>query len=303
MTNRYMHKICMLFTVLILALYGSVSFAYVQNPSLIIDAKNKNTLPNNFRTTQKSLVNSQGVSTVGLADLNIAGSAQFSQQQLVNATQELKKPIIIVDLRQESHGFIDGNAVSWYGFKNWANVDKTDQQAAQDEAFHLAQLKQQQGKSIILFVKKKIIEPKPISMTINSVQSEAELVKENHLGYQRFYVTDRRGPTDQVVDQFISFVKQLPPGTTLYFHCRQGKGRTTTFMTMYDMMRNAKTVSLQNIIERQELLGGVNLLSSNMSGFYSEQRTQFIKQFYNYCRTNQDNFSTNWQEWLKQTHD
>ena len=43
-------------------------------------------------------------------------------------------PICIVDLREESHGFFDGIAVSWYGEHDWGNVGLTQEEALADEA-------------------------------------------------------------------------------------------------------------------------------------------------------------------------
>jgi hypothetical protein len=76
-------------------------------------------------------------------------------------------------------------------------------------------------------------------------------------------------------------------------------GRTTTFMAMYDMMKNSKKVSLEDIMERQELLGGVKLLKP-VGGKESEsqKRSDFLRQFYQYTKENNDNFKTSWSQWL-----
>ena len=301
-TIRHHHKLFLSFFIMIIALFGVASLANNNSPEMIFDAKNKNTLPRSFRTTENSSTISTGVSTVGLQNLNIAGSAQFSEQQLRNAIHILKRPIVIVDLRQESHGFINGYAVSWYTVNNWANANMADEQVAQDESQRLAKLRTEKGVTLTIYNNKKrkyLENAKPIILTVNTVESESDLAKQYQLGYQRFYVTDRKPPADDTVDHFISFVKQLPPGTTLYFHCRAGKGRTTTFMTMYDMMRNAKQVSFKDIVARQNQIGGINLARYETDNPYSEQRSQFIQNFYEYCRSNQDNFITTWQEWLK----
>jgi protein tyrosine phosphatase len=295
----------LLFLVTFLLMYSC--FAASDNSQLVLDAANKFKLPKHFRTTDVALPSNSGVSPVGLQDLHIAGSGEFSALQLQAALQQLHKPIIIVDLRQESHGLINGNAVSWYGYYNWANINKTDQQSAADEANKLAALKSQQA-VIALKVSKKdrsngvITGGKPVTLTTNNIQSEADLARQYQLGYQRFYVTDRHPPTYATVDQFIQFMKQVPPGTTLYFHCRAGEGRTTTFMAMTDMMRNAKQVSLNDIVLRQQLLGGINLLkdkSNKSNDTLKSQRVNFIKRFYDYCRTNNDNYKTSWTAWLQ----
>lgn len=304
-----MRKIYSSFLILFSLFFMYSCFALTDNTQLVLDAANKAILPKNFRTTDTPLPsNNLGVSIVGLQNLHIAGSAEFSELQLQQALKKLQKPIIIVDLRQESHGFINGNAVSWYGINNWANINKSDQQVAIDEANHLNALQNQQMVTVLKISKKDKVNGvirggKPIQLSATHIQSEAALAHQYQLGYQRFYVTDRHAPTDATVDQFIQFVKQVPAGTTLYFHCRAGQGRTTTFMAMYDMMRNAKQVSLNDIVKRQELLGGINLLkgekNNKLTHSLSAQRTRFIEMFYQYCRTNTDNYRTTWLQWLQ----
>ncbi len=303
-----MRKIFSPVLILLTLFFMYVCYAASDNSQLVLDATNKFKLPKHFRTTDVALPSNSNVSTVGLQDLHITGSGEFSALQLQAALQQLHKPIIIVDLRQESHGLINGNAVSWYGFNNWANINKTDQQSAADEANKLAALESQQSITALKVSKKDrsngvITGGKSVTLATKNIQSEADLAHQYQLGYQRFYVTDRHAPTNATVDQFIQFMNQVPPGTTLYFHCRAGEGRTTTFMAMTDMMRNAKRVSLNDIVLRQQLLGGINLLKDTPSGPKNEslkaQRENFIKHFYDYCRTNNDNFRTSWSTWLQ----
>jgi Protein-tyrosine phosphatase. len=119
------------------------------------------------------------------------------------------------------------------------------------------------------------------------------------MDYIRVTVTDTERPEDDMVDYFVKKVRKLPEDTWLHFHCKAGMGRTTTFMAMYDMMKNSKKVSLEDIMERQELLGGVKLLKP-VGGKESEsqKRSDFLRQFYQYTKENNDNFKTSWSQWL-----
>lgn len=303
-----MRKIYSSLLILVSLFFMYSSFAVSDDTQLVLDATNKFKLPKHFRTTDMPLPSTAGVSMVGLQDLHIAGSGEFSALQLQDAIQQLHKPIIIVDLRQESHGLIDGDAVSWYGNHNGANITKTDQQSAADETNKLTTLRNQQTVIVLKVHKKDRLEGiitggEPITLAVNNIESEADLAHQFQLDYQRFYVTDRHPPTDATVDQFIQFVNHVPPGTTLYFHCRAGEGRTTAFMAMVDMMHNAKQVSLNDIVLRQQLLGGINLLSDQSNNQQNDslksQRENFIKHFYDYCRTNNDNYQTSWSTWLQ----
>ena len=75
---------------------------------LVLDTKNINNLPNNFRTTSdlERLKNLSNINMKGLDTLNISGSQQFSPNNLSLLVTSIKTtlPITIVDLRQESHG-------------------------------------------------------------------------------------------------------------------------------------------------------------------------------------------------------
>ncbi len=63
---------------------------------------------------------------LGLETLSISGSAQFSREGLRQLQEKLAgKKLLVVDLRQESHGFLNGWPVSWYADHDWANLGKT----------------------------------------------------------------------------------------------------------------------------------------------------------------------------------
>ncbi|MBP2032743.1 protein tyrosine phosphatase (PTP) superfamily phosphohydrolase (DUF442 family) [Clostridium algifaecis] len=263
------------------------------NIRLVINSYNTKKLSNHFRKTT-DLTNFKGSKVInlhGLANLNISGSSQFSENSLVLIKQSLgdAMPIIVVDLRQESHGFINGVAVSWSGNRNKANKGLTKEEVLFDENARL--------QSILLdkpiYIGNKTLIPR-------KVEDEEKLVQSCGMSYMRIPVTDKEKPTNDMVDYFIKFVNSLLPNTWLHFHCKGGKGRTATFMVMYDMMKNAKNVSLQNIMNRQVLLGGKNLLRDEPYLMNrSKQRAKLIKRFYRYCVENDDNFKTTWSQWIR----
>jgi predicted protein tyrosine phosphatase len=281
--------------------------ALAQQPLLVIDAKNKAELPQRFRTSSAQIPESHHFNTQGLKDLQAMGSAQFSALELKLVTNLSRAPITVVDLRQESHGYLNGDAISWYGADNKANHEKSNDAIETQQTELLSQLKQANKVSlnnIVAKSKKGALDTKPVSVIVKSVMSESELAHQEGLGYERFFVTDKEIPNDQEVDRFVAFANALPKGQWLYFHCRAGKGRTTTFMTMYDILRNGKQVKLEHIVERQHVLGGINLLKvladdSPKFQLYS-QRAQFIKSFYQYVVSNADNYKTSYGDWAKE---
>ncbi len=268
-------------------------------PMLIENMPNVRELPRHFRLSTDPLRETAAKmpSSAGLSTLNISGSAQFSEESLSAILDKIpSKKIIVVDLREESHGFLNGMAVSWYTSKDWSNVGKSLSQIEADEDIRLIDAKNQGWKFVY---KKKFI---PLLIYVRESQTEKDLAKQRSLGYFRLPVTDHKRPTDHDVDTFIEFVKVLPEDTWLHFHCAAGIGRTTTFMVMYDMMRNHQVASAEDIIKRQALLGGIDLLAPleevDWRYPYKLEREQFAATFYLYCQEN-PHFEKTWSEWVK----
>ncbi len=74
-------------------------------------------------------------------------------------------------------------------------------------------------------------------------------------------------------------------------------------MAMHDMMFNAKKISLESILNRQWLLGGINLTHiSNINSWKYDlevERAIFLKRFYDYCQSHGDSFKPIWSEYIK----
>lgn len=265
--------------------FSQTSFAV--STHLVLDAENNETLPRVFRMTNK------------IPHLHMMGSAQFSAKNFDSLMKQPIKPSYIFDLRQESHGFLNGMAISWYGKNNWANLKKTPDQINIIETQLLHRLSRQ-NTEIIYKIKpnKEATEIHP-----NTVNNEKTIADHYKINYIRIPVPDHRRPNDHQVDQFISIYKHIPTNEWVYFHCRGGKGRTTTFMSMMDMLQNAKTLSFNQIITRQNTVGGINLTKINpnkKNKQYAVERLQFLKQFYLYSKNNTDHYQTSWQSWLQQ---
>ncbi|MBS0357799.1 MAG: phosphatase [Proteobacteria bacterium] len=295
------------FLALFIGLTLSFTVLAIDRPLLVLDAPNVAQLPKNFRSTEQSL--SDIGNAEGLSPLHMFGSGQFSEKELQTVLKQYStaKPLVIVDLRQESHGFINGDAISWMGLHNAANINKSSAEIEKNQQHSLAQISGQKIVVDKILTKNEgnILQVEPIVMEAKNVFSEETLAKQLNLSYTRFYTTDFTAPSNLQVERFLAWEKTLPKDSWVYFHCREGKGRTTTFMAMFDMMHNAKQVSFKDIMRRQEKLGGTDLLQSpKRSEIYkrplAKERLEFLKKFYDYCKENQDNFQTTWIQWLKQ---
>lgn len=281
-------------------------------PMLVLDEEFTYVLPRNFRTTQDAYREDPEDTSIptrkGLSELHAATSAQFSEKSLKEALKKIEAPIWVIDLRRESHGFVNGIPISWYKFHNKSNQNMDTQSLMLREQAMVSELKEYDPLTIQRITSKTagvINESEPFEVSIERLETEQQLSKRLGLEYRRLQVQDRGRPDDAVVDEFIQIVKSLPPNATLYFHCRGGKGRSTTFMVLYDMLKNGKTVSLEDIVLRQQRLGGVNVLKTTTKpgGEWMTQmridRKAFVEQFYRYATDPAGYPAKGWQEWLQ----
>jgi len=268
------------------------------NIPLVLDMRNIDKLPKNFRTTSVPLKNHPQIDTRGLNDLHAVGSGQFSLLSFKHAISYIPADsILVIDLRQEPHGFLNANSISWYGKNNAANANKQAEVIEKEQASLLQNLR---------FKETAVIETqvgRPVEFAVHQALSEAELMHHFRIAYERLYIQDHHAPDNEEVNRFIQIINQTPNDTWVYFHCRAGKGRTTTFMLMYDMMHNAKILSFEDLLARQAALGGKDLTSlpEKKSSKYQAaiERLAFLKLFYQYAFENEDEFQTSWTDWLQ----
>lgn len=264
-------------------------------PQLILNALNEPSIPKNFRSSM-SEINNPEISIEGLLELRISGSGQFSELGLIALMENIPNlPLIVVDLREESHCFINGHAVSWRTIYNWANKGKSLALIEADEAYRREMLK---SLSHLTLANDKTSVTIPIAIIID----EKTLVTAMGMQYLRIPVTDHTIPSDDEVDRFIAFYEGLAPKTWVHYHCSAGKGRSTLFMVMHDIMENGEQVSLKDILLRQGELGGKNytlpIPSDTWKTQYQKEKLLFIQNFYNY-RLETKSCSLAWSEWTK----
>jgi protein-tyrosine phosphatase len=142
-------------------------------------------------------------------------------------------------------------------------------------------------------------------VVVETLATEKQLATKKGFDYVRLPTLDHSRPSDEIVDAFLELIKKNP-NAWFHVHCHVGKGRTTTFMTLYDMFYNAKEVEFDEILERQKEIDGEDFkkylqktnLESYMKNLYDE-RLKFLKRFYDFCK-NSDPQHITWTEWLQQ---
>lgn len=244
------------------------------------------------------------------SELRASASGQFTADELpkiLSAIPTTKQNIWIVDLRQESHGFIDGLPVSWVSDRNAANIDKNAFEIAREEKALLYNIGQQT--TVTVHELKKLADGKVASdtsylMIPDDVETEQELVHALGAKYARIYVLDHNKPSDEEVDRFIYFIKyKVKHGDWLHFHCRGGRGRSSTFLTMYDMIRNAPRLTFTEVMQRQAKIGSIQLdvMPSTINKIWKKdgahERYLFLCEFYEYVVDPNGFAVRNWSSW------
>lgn len=285
----------------------------------------KDILPGCFRMSRVLRLPVQSkVNLKGLEALNISGSSQFSELSFETILKKVgRSHITVVDLRQEDGGFLvplEGKgaipfsyvmSMPWWTGEN-PRGNRTVEEIERSETEKMARIKPKSTFTIygdidgyapsdthdILY---------KVDIVAKRALTEKQLMKEKNQSYYR--LPDRKfGHMEfEHVDAFVEFVKQLPPGEWVHFHCKKGQSRTTLFMTMYDMMRNADSVSADDIIRRQgpEGLGGANLLKlpSTKDWDYTFKKgwLMFLYHFHSYAKENKaTHFQKSFSTWAKE---
>lgn len=124
--------------------------------------------------------------------------------------------------------------------------------------------------------------------------------------YKNLVIGSRFMAPNEAIDAIITFFESLPQNSWVHFHCLHGKGRTSMLLVMYDIMKNAPQVALEDIIKRQHLLGSVDLADTSVwvnGGYTKEQlenRKKFIENFYEFVCQRKAGGSQRWSDWHSQ---
>ncbi|VVC77231.1 Effector protein hopD2 [Aquicella siphonis] len=217
------------------------------------------------------------------------------------------KKMIDLDLREEDHAYLNNNAITLTDEHNWINLGNSYQQSIAAEQGWLQSLA---GRSVInnvlsidQFDEHKFSQG--VNVKVDTLESEKSVAEKAGFEYIRLTVTDHMAPRDEDVDRFVSLVKSLPDNVWLHMHCRGGNGRATTFMAMYDMLKNADKISFNEIIKRQASvspyydLTDIERKHPDMQQYY-KARLDFLMHFYQYASTSLRGYSGAWSTWIKE---
>lgn len=220
-------------------------------------------------------------------------------------TNNRVKKIIDVDLRQESHLYLNGQAITLVNKHDWINLGKSHDEAIMSEEKWLRTLKKS-GVVKDVLTKKQFRNKNydsGVTVPIETIQTEKQVATASGMTYFRLTVSDHMGPRDEEVDRYVALIDTLPKNTWLHLHCRGGKGRTTTFFAMTDMLYHADQDSFDAIIKRQGLvipfynLTKIDRRDPQMTAFY-RARYDFLKKFYQFAQDRLKGFKGSWSQWV-----
>lgn len=235
-----------------------------------------------FRTCQDHIFQpKKPVDTQGLAELPVSGSNRIIFEDLKQRLSHVKGKIYLVDLT--------GSGQEYYRRKY--PIDFLGFDSKNSDLFKYK-------------IRRFLVNGWQEFNNEDYVKEEV-VAKEQGFEYISLYQERRDIPIKTMVDDLIKLVETLPKDGWLHLHCRGGKGRTTSIMVMIDILKNGRQVSLEDIVKRHHLLGGINLFDTKVwkMGTYSKEqllkRKNFIINFYKYVNDSDGYGTRSWLSWCQ----
>jgi hypothetical protein len=231
-----------------------------------------------FRTTQDDIASTEKVDLTGLRELNASGGTAPHLADLQKKLSHITQEKLIIDAKSESPGYIDGRPLSFFRYG-----------LSGPRLPHLI---------------RRVYYTGTIFERPDLVISAPEATKNYGFGYTSVHIGSRFVTADENIDEIVALLESIHPNVWVHVHCLNGAGRTSMLLAMLDIMRNAPTVSIGDIVKRQHLLGSVDLFNtvvwSKGSSYNQEQledRKKFIENFYDFIVQRKAGGIQLWSEW------
>lgn len=289
------YKNSALFVLVTFMLFGSVFYLVTHTPSL----------PAKFRlmTDVYTRTAPSAPSRSGLDNMMASGSGIIQEvtfkRAMQRVPQEGKENFYVIDLRESPECFWNGVPIRWYGY--WRDPSTGE---IKEKSF-----KQDKLSNTFVKIKWAIRRFKNnVSLELlkqHNLETEQDMVKKLGFHYAAFNGIRHTVHQHKQIDQFVAFVKSMQPSAWLHFHCGAGRGRTTIFLVLYDIIKNAHQVSLKDIVARQYMLGGENVFDDKpwVNGTWTPEalkaRKKLVQTFYAYVKDPNGYAKQSWSNWLK----
>lgn len=261
-------------------------------PSLSFDRKHRKDRIPNFRIAQKPFKqSSKGKPTsLGLDGLRASASGQPTEREILTLKKQLSPngKLVLVDLRQECHGYINGEPFHW---KNGGvSIRKANMISIENQL--LADLDESQA--VTIRERSRSVN----TVNIHSKHTETETAQKYGILSLRLPTRHAHGPPSDVLETFIDFVDHLDSDAWVHLHCREGHSRATMYFIMFDILHNAHQVSLNDIIVRHHLLGAPDFSKDEEL----EKQYLFLKEFYCFAKGRFQGETRSWSQFSKDNH-
>jgi hypothetical protein len=283
----------------------------------IVNTVHDSKLPvQNFRTSHDLWLDDEVIfNKTGIGQFNSSGSTQYTKHNLKPLITKLKtkaQNVVIVDLRPDNHVFVNGMDLSTFETKDALLKSKTPEEinASRVELKKLILSKKGIEAHVIDTKYPRNVYDHRLSLVLSpeEVETPQELV--TNLGANYLLIGNNRFSeiSDENIDQMIAYMRTMPKNTWYHFHCKKGNTRTTLFLTIFDIMHNADKASMEDIIARQKIMGGTNMLDVTAKNVAwkdekasKKQWIEFLARFHRYVIENKfSNFIKPWSQWSQE---
>jgi predicted protein tyrosine phosphatase len=196
---------------------------------------------------------------------------------------------VVVDLRKESHGFLNGAAVSWYAAgSNWGCARLSPADAVELERLRLMIVTNSPQVTVATKALVQSDTPGGNTWDVRHACDERQLVEAGgDARYVRIGIDDHCPPDAAALAALRDLFDTVPARSHLHFHCRGGKGRTSTAMALLDMHQHAGNTSFAEIIRRQAERSGYALDrdvdEALVKSAHLRERWALLQRFYGEC--------------------
>ncbi len=223
-----------------------------------------------------------------------SGGGRVNVSQMTRMNKSHDGPLYVVNLREDDGFYLNKQPINYYGMH------------IRNGNFRYHQSTKPRKKWLYSFRKWLHNAPQDIKdLNPADIETESQILDQQGIHYVKFDLARQHFASKwDFIDNAIALFESLPSNTWIHFHCAGGRGRTTTLMIMYDIFRNAKTTSLDDILSHHLCLGGENIQNIHVipDGSWSKRnlvgRFRLLETFHKYM-TSPDGYPHNtWFKWL-----
>lgn len=223
-----------------------------------------------------------------------SGGGRINISQVTRMNNSHDGPLYVVNLREDDGFYFDEQPITYYGMH------------IRDGNFRYHLSTKGRKKWLYGFRKWFHKAPEKIEdLDPSSLETESEILGRLGIHYVKFDLARQRFASKwDFIDNAIALFESLPSNTWIHFHCAGGRGRTTTLMIIYDIFRNAKTASLDDILSHHHCLGGERIQYTHVrpNGSWSKQnlegRLRLLENFHKYMTSPNGYPHNTWLKWL-----